>query len=373
VRPGPGAVPGLERLPHLREIVRATAENRPGVYRMIDQNGGVLYVGKSVHIRTRLLSYFRAPEGEKARRILSRAHSVDWDYVPDPFAALLHEWRLIRRLRPPFNREHKRETSYRFIKLTAEPTPRLLVSRTVADDGASYWGPFGAGARVKHGVRVLSGIMGVRDCAASTPMSFADQADLFVDAGRRAVPLCTRGELRLCLAPCVGGCTTGVYADAVAETRAFLDGETYEPIHRLTARMQDAADRQRFELAARLRERVEALHRLLEALALARGALERLTFVYSLPAEDDVSTCYLIHRGHVMSTVRVRRGRAGGRDRAHLREQARLLWSRSAEKRRRVDARTAGELLVVAGWFRRKPEELERVTPVEELLGRRTA
>lgn len=366
----------LTRVERLREIVRATAENRPGVYRMIDGNGAALYVGKSIHIRTRLLSYFRSIEGDKARRIIARAAHVDWDYVADPFAALLHEWRLIRRLRPPFNREHKRETSFKFIKLTRDDPPRMLVVRTINDDDAAYWGPFGAGARVRSATRVLAGVLGLRDCAASTPVDFADQGDLFglgdasltAGAGGRRVPLCVRGELELCLAPCVGACSRAEYTRAVAAARSFLDGESFEPVHRITAQMNAAASERRYELAARLRERTDTLHRLCEDLALAGSALERLSFAYRVPHGEGGHTVYLIRRGCVLDAVRVRDGRAGAADRVRLRQAARRAWSASARDRRRVDGRRAGELTVVAGWFRRRPEELEKVRSVEALL-----
>lgn len=369
----------LARVDRLRETVRATAENRPGVYRMIAANGAVLYVGKSIRIRTRLLSYFRAVDGEKARRLMAKTQHVDWDYVPDAFGALLHEWRLIRRLRPPFNVEHKSETEYRFVKLTAEPTPRLVVVRRVDDDDGTYWGPFGAAARVRHAMRVLNGVVGVRDCAAGTPMRFADQGDLFEqgdrvtgkqgDGGMRVLPLCVRGEMRMCLAPCAGGCTSAEYGAAVATARRFLDGSGYEPIMELTGRMNAAAERREYELAGRLRDRVDLLHRLAEDLTLVRGALERLSFAYRVPSASGGETVYLVRRGHVLGEFSlpsdVRRRRPAE---SRMREAARRLWSASGRAERRIDSTVAGELLVVAGWFRRRPEELERCIPVERLV-----
>ena len=369
----------LQRIDRLRETVRATAENQPGVYRMVASNGAVLYVGKSVHIRTRLLSYFRAVDGDKARRLMAKTQRVDWDYTPDAFAALLHEWRLIRRWRPPFNVEHKAETEFRFVKLTTETTPRLVVTRTVEDDRATYWGPFGAAARVRHAMRVLNGVVGVRDCASATPMRFAEQGDLFSPPGDtgpagdggalRIVPLCVRGEMGMCLAPCAGRCSSAQYSAAVDRARRFLDGAGYEPIMDLTGRMNDAAARQQYELAGRLRERVDLLHRLAEELTLVRGALERLSFAYRLPAAAGGETVYLIRRGRVLGEFHLpadpRRRRPAE---ARMRDGARRLWAASATAGRRIDSTMAGELLVVAGWFRRKPEELDRCIPVERLV-----
>ena len=90
-------------LERLRVRVRALAENRPAVYRMLSATGRILYVGKARKIRTRLLSYFRADNHDKAARILQAAHDIKWDYAPSEFAALLGELRLIRQHRPPYN------------------------------------------------------------------------------------------------------------------------------------------------------------------------------------------------------------------------------------------------------------------------------
>src|SRR5690606_28404092 len=139
----------------LRAQVRAACENRPGVYRMIGPGDNVLYVGKSIRVRSRLLSYFRADRGEKAAEIISHTHRIEWDYTPSEFAALLLEMRCIQRWRPPFNVEHKQDRVFCFVKLTREEAPRLLVVREVRD------------------------LLELRDCASATRMRFADQLDLF--------------------------------------------------------------------------------------------------------------------------------------------------------------------------------------------------
>ena len=100
---GPTLALASADLDRLRVRVRALAENRPGIYRMLSATGRILYVGKARKIRTRLLSYFRADNHEKAARILQAAHDIKWDYAPSEFAALLGELRLIRQHRPPYN------------------------------------------------------------------------------------------------------------------------------------------------------------------------------------------------------------------------------------------------------------------------------
>jgi hypothetical protein len=178
----------------LRAQVRAGCENRPGVYRMIGPADNLLYVGKSIRVRTRLLSYFRAPRGEKAAEIISHTHRIEWEYTPSEFASLLTEMRSIQEARPPYNVEHKRDRAFCFIKLTREEAPRILAVQEVADDGALYFGPFRGRARVREALREVADLLELRTCAAATPMRFADQLDMF---GVDPQPLCMRADAML--------------------------------------------------------------------------------------------------------------------------------------------------------------------------------
>ena len=166
-------------LTSLREHVHLRAEDRPGVYRMADANGNILYVGNSVQVRTRLLSYFNAPAGEKAEWLMWAAHAIEWGYVPNEFAALLTELRLIQHYCTLYNVRHARHPQYCFVKLTREPAPRLvMVTRATADD-AVYFGPFPGTRQVGRAVLKLCRTLGLRDCPASTPVFFADQLEIF--------------------------------------------------------------------------------------------------------------------------------------------------------------------------------------------------
>src|SRR5262249_15030683 len=86
-----------DRIAALRTTVKKGALARPGIYRMLSEDGGVLYVGKSKRVRARLLGYFRGDPGDKGTLILRETHHIEWEYTPNEFAALLHELRLIKR------------------------------------------------------------------------------------------------------------------------------------------------------------------------------------------------------------------------------------------------------------------------------------
>jgi excinuclease ABC subunit C len=337
----------------LRAEVRAACENRPGVYRMIGPGDEVIYVGKSVRVRTRLLPYFRADRGEKAGEIIRHTHRIEWEYAPSEFAALLLEMRGIQRWRPAFNVEHKRDRVFCFIKLTREDAPRLNVVREVMDDGAVYFGPFRGPARVRDVVREVRDLLELRDCAAGTPMRFADQLDLF---GADAQPLCMRADVRKCLAPCAGRCTKQAYLAQVELARRFLDGDADVPLTILRQRMARAADRLQFEYAAELRDRMHRLEDARAELVALRGFIESLSFVYEVPgfaAEDRV---YIIRRGSIREEGTAPRD---GGARAVLRQRARRLLSRT-DSYARVAPTQAAEILLLARWFRLRPHELQR-------------
>ena len=104
----------------LREYVRAHAENRAGVYRMLSAAGQPLYVGESVQVRTRLLSHLRAPRGHKAASLIRETGRIRWEYVPNELSALVREMKLIQRWRLRFNVRHKSKPRYGLVKLTRE-------------------------------------------------------------------------------------------------------------------------------------------------------------------------------------------------------------------------------------------------------------
>lgn len=350
----------------LRADVRASCENRPGVYRMLGPGNEVLYVGKSIRVRTRLMSYFRADRGEKAADIIANTHRIDWEYTPSEFGALLLEMRSIQQWRPPFNVEHKRDRVFCFVKLTREEAPRLLVVREVLDDGAIYFGPFRGRQRVREVVREIRDLLELRDCAAGTRMRFADQLDLFAQmlppgVGADPQPLCMRADVRKCIAPCAGRCTKAEYSAQVELARRFLDGDADIPLTILRQRMDAAADRLQFEYAAELRDRMHRLEDARAELVSLRGFIESLSFVYEVPGHAAEDRVYIIRRGSIREESAAPDDDAA---REALTSRARRLLQRR-ETYARVAPTQAAEILLLARWFRLRPHELERTWRVD--------
>lgn len=350
-------------LSQLRDRVRAVAENRPAVYRMLDATGRILYVGKAKRLRTRLLCYFRAAyPDDKAARILYAASSITWDYVPSEFAAYLNELRQIRRYRPHFN--HRGNVTRRsvLIKISSEPAPRVYAGSGLSREDAGCYGPFRSMARTSEAVRTLNDLLGLRDCAARMPVVFAGQGDLF-DAPRQAG--CLRYDFGFCTGPCGGFVAESEYRRRVETAAAFLEGRTLQPLDRVIRSMLEASDAGRFELAARWRERFEQLEWLVAATSRARTARDLLTFVYRDPGMFGDDRVYLIRQGVV---------RASFPDPSTPIEREAFRAVVAGEAARPDDPSgplpldSIDEILLLTSWFRIHPDALRRTTPYGEWL-----
>ena len=225
--------------PALKAYIRQHAEDRPGVYRMLGPQDELLYVGKSVRVKSRVLSYFRAEPEEKAAKLIRNTQQITWEYVPNEFAALVQEMRLIKKWSPRYNVEHKRKRSFAFIKVTQEPAPRIVPVTRVLPDGGSYFGPFPRPKLLALTLRELAQILGLRDCPASVPIFFGDQLEIF---GKGRTPRCLRAETGSCIGPCCGQCSSTEYGVRAELARGFLEGRTKEPLHLLQEEMERAAD-----------------------------------------------------------------------------------------------------------------------------------
>ena len=357
------ALPATD-LAQLRGRVRALAENRPGVYEMVDQTGKILYVGKAKRLRTRLLCYFRADyPADKAARILYAAHDIRWSYVPSEFAALLTELRRIRQYRPHFNYKFNRTRRSILIKISGGPAPRMSAGQTIAAGDEKVYGPYRSLARTVEAVRTLNDLLGLRDCAAGMPILFSGQGDLF-GSGRQAG--CPRHEFGSCTGPCAGLISESDYRKRVGIASAFLEGRTIQPIDRVVEEMTRAAAEARFELAARWRERFEQLEWLLAATSRARSALDLLSFVYRDPGDLGDDRAYVVRQGLVRSSypwpsTPIEHEAFS----AIVAEEA----SRPAPITGPLPIESVDEILLVHSWFRVHPDALKRTTALEEWRG----
>ena len=330
---------------------------------MYGPGGEILYVGKSIRVRTRLLSYFRAEPGEKPADLIRQTTRIRWDYISDEFGALVREMKLIQERRPRFNVEHKRKRAYAFVKITAEPAPRVLPVSTVTDDGALYYGPFPRVGRVAQTIRDLAHSLGLRDCAGATPMHFADQLDIFGIVDR--TPGCMRAELGSCLGPCAGMVTAQDYDRRLTEARRFLENRTRTPLHRIQEQMEQAAGRLDFEYAGILRDRLARLRIFQTELTAFRGHVESLRFIYRARGHGGRDRLYLIRGGRIRDHLAI--PRSAERMAAALRRIAEVFEGPEAGPGA-LSAHDAAEILLVARWFRLRQDEQSRTLAPETVL-----
>jgi excinuclease ABC subunit C len=267
-RPPPGAVP-----------------EQPGCYLFSDGSGRVLYVGKARSLRARLASYFGAWEGiaERTRAMLESARHVEWMVVDTEAAALHLEWTLIQRHRPRYNIQFRDDKSYpELVLTTSEAVPRARVQRGPVSAGDRRFGPYVSASDIRQTLDLLLRVFPVRTCS-----------DGVYERARRSGRACLLHHIGRCAAPCTGAVSHEEHRELVDRLASFLEGRTEQVLVDLAQRMQAAAEEQRYETAARLRDQLEAARRAtarqqvvwpedqdLDALALHEDDLEAAAHVF---------------------------------------------------------------------------------------------
>ncbi|MBF0170438.1 MAG: excinuclease ABC subunit UvrC [Nitrospinae bacterium] len=239
-----------DRFDHLRDILGALPPE-PGVYRMKDANGTILYIGKAKSLRQRVRSYFQTGAAHSSRIALMVGRVADIDLVvtASEMEALVLEDNMIKESQPFYNVLLKDDKSYPYLKLTAERYPRLLLVRKVEKDGAAYFGPYVSAASVRTTLRLIHRLFPLR------------QSKDNLDKAPTRRP-CLNYQMRRCLAPCAGETTPEENAAVVEQVKLFLKGKNEELLALMEKGMWEAAHDERFEVAARYRDQIEGVRRL---------------------------------------------------------------------------------------------------------------
>lgn len=225
----------------------AHCARRPGVYRMLGEEGEVLYVGKARDLRARLGSYFQTNvAGAKTRALVARIAGVETTVTGSEAEALLLEQSLIKTLRPPYNILLRDDKSYPYIKITtADDYPRITFHRGKRRPGSRYFGPYPSAGSVRETLALVEKVFRVRNCR-----------DSFF---RNRTRPCLQYQIRRCTAPCVGLVSAEAYAEQVQLAVDFLSGRSRQISDRLTKEMEQAAQALEFERAAELRDQLAAI------------------------------------------------------------------------------------------------------------------
>ncbi len=238
-RPAPGTIP-----------------TDPGVYRFRDPHGRVIYVGKAKNLRSRLTSYFQDPASlhQRTRTMVSTARSVDWVVVGTEVEALTLEYAWIKEYDPRFNVRYRDDKSYPFLAVTVgEEFPRVMVMRGEKRPGVRYFGPYAHAWAIRETVDQLLRVFPMRTCTRG----------VFTRAHASGRP-CLLGYIDKCAAPCTGEVTAEEHRAIVNDFCAFMAGDSASFVRARTEQMNLAAAEQDYEQAARLRDDLFALKRVLE-------------------------------------------------------------------------------------------------------------
>jgi excinuclease ABC subunit C len=225
---------------------------KPGVYLFRDAKGDVLYVGKAKTLRPRVRSYFQRNQDGRAQIqfLPDRVADIEVIVTGSEVEALHLEQNLVKRHRPPFNVRLRDDKSFPYIAVTVEDDyPRVMFTRERHRRGVVYFGPYANAKKVRETLDVLNRVFPYRPCEGPKP-------------GRHSGIPCLDYHIERCLAPCVGYISKEDYRAIIDSVIEFLSGDT-KPIQReLERKMKDAAEGERFEEAARYRNRLFAVRHL---------------------------------------------------------------------------------------------------------------
>ena len=227
-----------------------TLPSAPGVYRMINTKGDVLYVGKAKNLKKRVASYTRPDrQPNRTRRMIAETASMEFVTTHTEAEALLLEANLIKRYRPRYNILLRDDKSFPSILLTGEHAfPQVLKHRGAESRKGDYYGPFASVWAVNEALATLQRAFLLRSC---TDTVFAN----------RTRP-CLLHQIKRCSAPCVGRISEAEYGASVEHARAFLAGGSQKIQRHFSRLMQDASDAEEYEKAAGYRDRIRALTRI---------------------------------------------------------------------------------------------------------------
>lgn len=261
---------------------------KPGVYIMRDTRGEIVYVGKAKNLRSRVGSYYSQPIGmtRKMDGLIENVAAIDHEVVGSELEALQLESQFIRRYQPRYNTALKKSEHYPYIKVdVANPWPRVLVAKTVKDDGARYFGPYTSATSARKTVDVINACLQLRTCTRS-----------FKSASSYGKP-CIALDLHQCLGPCTGKADKEVYRRKITSVLQMLEGDDSTVYDWLHAQLEESAEKLDFERADRIRRNILNFTAIMTEQQRTRDAhsLHNITLVMRGPIENSRDIWLVLH------------------------------------------------------------------------------
>lgn len=270
-------------------IAKLTTE--PGVYRMLDSEGGVLYVGKASNLKKRVASYFtKTNTGAKTRSLVSQICAIDVTITRSETEALLLESSLIKSLRPKYNILLRDDKSYPYIHVNSKHQfPRMEILRTKKKpQKGDFFGPYPSAVAVKETLNTIQKVFKIRNCSDSYFSS-------------RSRP-CLQYQIKRCSAPCTLYITKEEYRKSVEDAVRFLQGRSLDILQELEIRMQEAVKQLDFEQAARLRDQIKNLRLVQEQQGMVQAQGDADVIVIEAVPGFACIQCVTIRDGQVLAS-----------------------------------------------------------------------
>lgn len=268
----------------------ATLPNLPGVYRMLDEEGGVLYVGKAIDLKRRVGSYFqKSDQSPRIKLMIRQIRAIETTVVRSEAEALILENNLIKALSPKYNILFRDDKSYPYLMLSAHDWPRLAYFRGGLEKRHQYFGPYPNGYAVRESIQLLQKVFRLRTCEDS----------VFVNRSRP----CLLYQIKRCSGPCVDAITPDAYRQDILNAVAFLNGKSRELIDELNQKMELASSNWDFELAAIYRDQLQSLAKVQEKQFVSSNSSE---------LDADVIACIIRDEFICVNLVMIRGGRHVG-------------------------------------------------------------
>ncbi len=286
---------------NLQEKLKSLPD-RPGAYIFRDAGGAVIYVGKALSLKNRVRSYFHhGPDrGPKVRSMMEKAADFEYIVTDSELEALMLEFNLIKEHRPRYNVFLRDDKSYPYLKVTLnEDFPRVLVTRRRAEDGARYFGPYTRAGAVHETLGLIRRLFPFRSCK-----------DRVLQLKGRP---CLNHHIKRCLAPCCGLVDREEYRAVIREVCLFLDGRQEDLVKKIATRMKEAADKMEFERAARLRDQIRAVEKVLEKQKIiSSGRGDRDVIAMAAEGGEVLVTMFYIRGGKLLGRDNFMLKNAGG-------------------------------------------------------------
>jgi len=271
----------------------------PGVYKMYDKTGTVIYVGKAVSLKNRVRQYFQSGKTQPLKVAAMVSHIEDFETIltANETEALTLESNLIKQLQPRYNILLKDDKHFPYVRIDMKQDfPRIEVVRRIAKDGARYLGPYLSAIALRDALNVVYEHFPVRHC----------KKDLHKAIARHERP-CLMYHVGKCCAPCSGNIPREEYHKLLDQVAAFLEGQTEPIVKELTAQMQKASDAMEFERAAQLRDHIAAIRLIGEKQnAIAAKGVEEDVFALCRLESETLVFALFVRGGKVVATENFR-------------------------------------------------------------------